>query len=297
MTSELLNQLHVQAWRLRAKPEIQVVSAPPETVEPEGIPVPSTETQAVQEVPALDDDAQVGAIESEPFVAALGGHQVPVLAPVMVASEPALTAPEMREEPEHVIPDISEPLVSDPVAVADWTTLQSMINTGLLCPSCNTNNAVMGDGSQQAQWLFVFDSPTTTDLREGQICNGRAGGLYDALLSACGMARTSVYTTTVFKCAPTDDLSLSPACHAILRRQIELIAPKVVVAFGEFAAQSVLKANEPLDALRKQTQTCFSTGVRVVPTYSPLQMLEHNELKAEVWRDLSTALRWYRQLP
>ena len=288
----LLDQLHVQAWRLRSKPQAQGVCSLPEHVVLAPVTISEPTASGTLAAPALGLGDQIATVESVATPPPQSVARVPTIAPVMLAPEPTQPAPPIHEE---VVPIVAESVATDPVAIADWARLQSMTNTGLLCPSCNTNNSVLGHGSQQAEWLFVFDSPTSTDLREGQICNGRAGSLYEALLSVCGMDRAKVYTTTVFKCAPTDDLRLSPACHDILRRQIELIEPKVVVAFGEFAAQSVLKANEPLDALRQQARTCFSTGVRVVPTYSPLQMLEHNELKAEVWRDLSTALRWYRQ--
>lgn len=292
----LLDQLHVQAWRLRSQSVQQASESLPESIELGSVATPEDVTVGVSDYTAQQDVEPIVTIEPEAATTPQADVQVPTLtptmAPVMPVPEPAESMPKILAAPEAVV---AEPATTDPVAVADWAALQSMINTGLLCPSCNTNNAVLGHGSQQAEWLFVFDSPTSTDLRERQICNGRAGSLYDALLAACGFERAQVYTTTVFKCAPTDDLSLSPACHDILRRQIELIEPKVVVAFGEFAAQSVLKANEPLGVLRQQLQTCFSTGVRVVPTFSPLQMLEHNELKADVWHDLSAALRWYRQ--
>ena len=88
----------------------------------------------------------------------------------------------------------------------------------------------------------------------------------------------------------SEDLSQSPNCDKILHRQIELIQPDVVIAFGEFAAQSVIKANESLEILRTTEQTCFRTKVPIVPTYTPSQMLDEPSLKAAVWQDMKRCI-------
>ncbi|RBP51631.1 DNA polymerase [Arenicella xantha] len=199
--------------------------------------------------------------------------------------------PPITSAPQAIVP-VPPPIKSaaNPLDDAGWQTLQGIIDAGNLCPTCSSDNAILGYGDTQAEWMFVFDAPTSIDLQGGQLCSGRAGKLFDAMLQAIGLERGMVYVTSVFKCAPTDDLALSPACHSMLRRQIELVQPTVVIAFGEFVAQSVLKANESLAQLREQPQRCFSTQIPIVPTYSPTQMLEDSQLKSQVWNDLKLAI-------
>ena len=109
----------------------------------------------------------------------------------------------------------------------------------------------------------------------------------------------------MFKCAPTDDLTLTPQCNAILTQQINLVMPKVIVTFGEFAAQAVIKSNLSLNSLREQDNELFTNQAQnsripvipipVIPTFTPAQMLDDNSLKAMVWADLKKALRLFEQ--
>ena len=96
---------------------------------------------------------------------------------------------------------------------------------------------------------------------------------------------------SIFKCAPTDDLSITPQCDALVLRQIELVSPKVVISFGEFASQALLKSNSMLEVLRDNEQRCFRTQKIIIPTYTPQEMLDDSTLKAKVWSDLKKAIR------
>ena len=136
----------------------------------------------------------------------------------------------------------------------------------------------------------MVDAPSKAELQQEQILVGRAGKLFDAMLNALGLTRDIVYCSSVFKCAATENLGESPQCDDILARQISLIEPKVIVTFGEFAAQKVIKANEPLASLRQSKQQCYTSNVVIVPTYSPAEMLNDASLKPSVWQDLKRAL-------
>jgi len=172
-----------------------------------------------------------------------------------------------------------------------WPDLQKLIETNEHCPSCGWGNAYLGAGQQDADWMFIIDAPNSRDIQAKALFSGRAGQLFDAMLNALGLDRERVYSTSVFKCAPTDDLSVTPQCDELVHRQIQLVSPKVVVTFGEFAAQSVIKSNSPLPSLRSvQGQHCFRSTTLVVPTYSPTEMLDDASLKAHVWADLKQAL-------
>jgi DNA polymerase len=177
-----------------------------------------------------------------------------------------------------------------PMAALDWQGLQRLIDDQSQCQSCGSANSILGSGDPKADWLFVTDAPTSMDLESQQMFSGRAGQLYEAMLLAVGLTRDSVYTTSVFKCATSDDISIIPSCEKLLQRQIELVQPKVIVAFGEFAAQSVVKSNEGLESLRSQELRCYQTKVRIVVSYSPWQLLDQPSLKAGAWQDLKKCL-------
>ncbi len=182
------------------------------------------------------------------------------------------------------------PLMPDPIEQLDWQGLQRLVDNQSQCQSCGPANSILGSGDAKADWMFVTDAPTSTDLSSQQLFSGRAGQLYQAMLSAVGLTRESVYTTSVFKCATSDDISVIPSCEKLLHRQIELIQPKVVIAFGEFASQSVAKSNEGLESLRSQDLRCYQTKVPIVASYSLLQLLDQPTLKAGAWQDLKKCL-------
>lgn len=182
------------------------------------------------------------------------------------------------------------PVMPDPIEQLDWQGLQRLVDNQSQCQSCGPANSILGSGDAKADWMFVTDAPTSTDLSSQQLFSGRAGQLYQAMLSAVGLTRESVYTTSVFKCATSDDISVIPSCEKLLHRQIELIQPKVVIAFGEFASQSVAKSNEGLESLRSQDLRCYQTKVPIVASYSLLQLLDQPTLKAGAWQDLKKCL-------
>lgn len=222
----------------------------------------------------------------------------PVLAPIAMPSETAATSDPATAsfDPTAAAPidpatnRVAERPTLNPMAELDWQGLQGLIDDQNQCQSCGSANSILGSGDPKADWLFVTDAPTSMDLESQQMFSGRAGQLYEAMLLAVGQNRDSVYTSSVFKCATSDNISVIPSCEKLLQRQIELIQPKVVIAFGEFAAQSVVKSNEGLESLRSQELRCYQTKVRVVVSYSPWQLLDQPSLKAGAWSDLKKCL-------
>lgn len=191
----------------------------------------------------------------------------------------------------------SEPLLEqtsqdDPL---DWLGLAQLISpdtpASAQCQSCSEQNSLLGSGSKIADWLFISDAPSSREVAAGAFFDGRAGQLFEAMLQALSLDRDGVYCTSIFKCAPTDDLSSSPQCGEWVHQQIALLKPKVVITFGEFTAQALLKSNESLVQLREGTHVCLRSDVTVIPTYSPREMLEEPHLKAQVWADLKKAIQ------
>ncbi|MCG2634236.1 MAG: uracil-DNA glycosylase, partial [Gammaproteobacteria bacterium] len=123
----------------------------------------------------------------------------------------------------------------------DWSELQT---TAANCQACalhrGRNQVVFGSGSQSADWLFVGEGPGAEEDRQGQPFVGRAGQLLTAMLKAIGLRRSQVYIANVVKCRPPENRNPTPdemeACAPLLKRQIELLKPRVIVALGGVAA-------------------------------------------------------------
>lgn len=282
----ILKEMGVQQWRLRsAANTVEIETAPPEPLnEPtaekigQGIARPDVAKPHIVE-PRIAE----GSIERSDVVDS-SKADTPHVNTQPVAAPLPLT-------PVSATPKPKAPAVTqDPISELDWQGLQGLVDGQSQCVSCGVGKSLLGAGDPNASWLFVIDAPHSQDVMSQQLLNARAGQLFDAMLSAIGLERGSVYMTSVFKCVASGDLSQTPNCDKILHRQIELVQPQVVVALGEFAAQSAIKANESLDVLRASAQHCFRTKVPIVPTYTPAQMLEEPTLKAAVWEDLKRCL-------
>lgn len=188
----------------------------------------------------------------------------------------------------------SAPVTDTPLEKAsdqlDWPEMENLLIAGTQCKSCSAQNSLLGSGARTADWLFICDSPNSKEVAASAFFDGRAGQLFEAMLHAMTLARQQVYCTSIFKCAPTEDLSSFPQCGDWVHQQIALIKPAVIIVFGEFTAQTMLKSNEPLDRLRESVQLCRRSDTKVIATYSPRDMLDEPHLKAQVWADLKKAM-------
>ena len=137
------------------------------------------------------------------------------------------------------------------------------------------NQYVMGSGDAKADWLFIADAPSADDLQAGHPFGGQAGQLLDKMLIAIQLQRSKNVFLTY----------LSQAEY--LTRQIELIQPKLIFAFGEIAAQTLTQSKVPLDELRGKVHDY--QGVALVVSYPPAHLLTHTQDKAKAWSDLCLA--------
>ncbi len=174
--------------------------------------------------------------------------------------------------------------------VDSWASVVESMQAETSCAACGASNPILGEGKQDADWLFLIDAPTSVDIKEQKLLSGRAGKLFDAILAAMDLQREEVYLTSVFKCAPSDDYKLNPSCSPLLDRQLKLIEPHKVVAFGEFTAQTFMRSNDPLERLRKDLHQSRQRQCTVAATHSLQDMLHNPSLKGLVWRDLRLLL-------
>ena len=184
------------------------------------------------------------------------------------------------------------------ISSLDWSGLHQAINT---CTRCELHQSrtqgVPGVGDQQAEWLLIGEAPGAEEDRQGQPFVGQAGKLLDAMLAAIGQSRAkNVYIANVLKSRPPANRDPLPqevaACAPYLVRQIELVNPRIILALGRFAAQSLLQTDTPIGRLRGQVHQY--RGIPLVVTYHPAYLLRNPADKAKVWDDLLLARRVWR---
>ena len=182
-----------------------------------------------------------------------------------------------------------------------WDELAQTVAQCRACKLCGTRrNTVFGVGDQQADWLIVGEAPGVNEDIQGEPFVGHAGKLLDNMLRAVGLDRQhNVYIANVLKCRPPGNRNPEPEevaqCEPFLRRQVQLLQPKIIVAMGRFAVQSLLGTTEAigkLRGLRHQYQ-----GVPVVVTYHPAYLLRSLPDKAKAWADLCLALEIVKNQP
>jgi len=178
-------------------------------------------------------------------------------------------------------------------ASLDWDGLAAAVAACTRCPLHQTRTqGVLGVGDRNADWLVVGEAPGAEEDRLGEPFVGQAGKLLDAMLAAIGQARgCNVYIANVLKSRPPGNRDPSPdevaACVPYLERQIDLIKPKIILALGRFAAQSLLLTDTPIGRLRGRVHEY--RGVPLVVTYHPAYLLRNPADKAKVWEDLVLA--------
>jgi uracil-DNA glycosylase len=149
-------------------------------------------------------------------------------------------------------------------------------------------NIVFGQGNAEADLMFVGEAPGRDEDEQGLAFVGAAGKLLTKIVEAMGYTREDVYIANVIKCRPPNNRNPEPdevaSCRPFLEEQIRLIAPRVIVTLGTFAAQALLETDESIGRLRGRWRT--ARGVRVMPTFHPAFLLRSPERKKDVWEDM-----------
>jgi len=190
---------------------------------------------------------------------------------------------------------------ADRIAQMDWDALERAVAACTACELSRTRNrTVFGVGHRAAEWMLVGEAPGAEEDARGEPFVGQAGRLLDNMLDAVGLTRSgttprSVYIANVLKCRPPGNRNPEPGevahCDPFLKRQIELINPKIVLVMGRFAAQSLLGTDASIASLRGKVHRIDVAGrsVAVVVTYHPAYLLRNLADKAKSWADLCLA--------
>ena len=148
---------------------------------------------------------------------------------------------------------------------------------------------VFGVGNPNADLMFVGEAPGADEDVQGEPFVGRAGQLLTKIIESIGLQRSDVYIANVIKCRPPQNRNPEPdevaSCQPFLLRQIETIQPRVIVALGTFAAQTLLNTVVPISRLRGQLHD-FRGGAKVIPTFHPAFLLRSPDRKRDVWEDM-----------
>ena len=200
-----------------------------------------------------------------------------VAAPSPVAPEP--------------VPEIAPVIIAaPPPAAMAWDELAATVAACRRCRLCEARKqAVLGVGDVNADWLFVGEGPGAEEDQRGEPFVGQAGKLLDNMLAAIGLKRgEDVYIANAVKCRPPENRTPAPeeaaACRPYLERQIELIQPRLIVALGRPAAQTLLQTEIKIAAVRGKLHDY--RGIPLIVTYHPAYLLRTLMDKAKAWEDL-----------
>jgi DNA polymerase len=255
---------------------------------------------------------------------ALSPGQPTALAPARPAAQPPAPPPAARE-PIAVAPDIlreepaargaaapAAPAIPSATAVAsapgqaaaviaklDWPALRQAVADCRACTLCSSRKqTVFGVGHPSAHWMLVGEAPGAQEDEQGEPFVGAAGQLLDAMLRALRLTREEegdparrIYIANTLKCRPPGNRNPQPEelarCEPFLLRQLELVRPKIILAMGRFAVQSLLRSSEAIGKLRGRVHRY--QGVPLVVTYHPAYLLRNLPDKARTWEDLCLA--------
>jgi len=184
-----------------------------------------------------------------------------------------------------------------PSAIDKLDSLEEIAKKVKKCTRCplyeTATNPVPGEGNPKAELVCVGEAPGAKEDETGRPFVGQAGQLLTKILAAIDLTREQVFICNVLKHRPPGNRNPRPeeveACSPYLIRQLELIKPKVIVAFGTFAAQTLLNSKTPIGQLRGLVHKYH--GIPLVVTYHPAALLRNPAWKRPTWEDVKLARR------
>ncbi|MHB9101119.1 MAG: uracil-DNA glycosylase [Sulfuricella sp.] len=175
----------------------------------------------------------------------------------------------------------------------DWVELKAAVAG---CTACELHKSrtrtVFGAGDENADWLFIGEAPGADEDAQGEPFVGQAGKLLDNMLKSIGLKRgDNVYIANVVKSRPPSNRNPLPdeiaACMPYLKRQIELIQPKLIITLGKIASETLLGREATIASLRGKVHAY--QGIPLIVTYHPAYLLRTLQDKAKAWEDLCLA--------
>ncbi len=225
---------------------------------------------------------------------------VPLSAPARAAAAPATPA-RPAASLSVVAPPVSAPAAPGPedihlprpVGAAGLALTREELGDCQRCKLCTgRRNLVFGVGNPEADLVFVGEAPGADEDAQGEPFVGKAGQLLTKMIEAMGFARGDVYICNVIKCRPPGNRNPEPdevaACEPFLKKQLAALRPRMIVALGKFAAQSLCRESTPITRLRGNFRSY--EGIQVMPTFHPAFLLRDPSRKREAWSDLQQVI-------
>ena len=216
--------------------------------------------------------------------------------PLPKAAAKSSPAPELAEPKFPVSPVVPPSSLFEATNKTAPETLPIVRSDLGECTRCKLhktrNKIVFGDGSPQADLVFVGEGPGADEDAQGLPFVGRAGKLLTQMIEAMGLKRPDVYICNVVKCRPPGNRQPEKdeveACSPFLFRQLDVIQPKVIVCLGATAAQTLLQTNRGISHFRGEWLEY--RGFKMMATYHPAYLLRNPAAKSEVWKDLQKVM-------
>jgi uracil-DNA glycosylase len=208
---------------------------------------------------------------------------------------PTIVAPEPPALPRA--PAVTSDLFTSPGLGATRTLDELRTHIGD-CQRCklapHRTHLVFGVGNPRARLVFVGEAPGRDEDAKGEPFVGRAGQLLTEIITkGMKLRREDVYIANVIKCRPPEnrnpELDEVASCEPFLVRQLQLIAPEVIVALGKFAVQSLLRTKAPITQLRGRWYDY--QGIKLMPTFHPAYLLRNPGDKRLVWEDIQKVMK------
>jgi uracil-DNA glycosylase len=219
---------------------------------------------------------------------------------------PILPKPFSKPDLQKVLPAAAPrmPPLPVPAGASLFDVVDRIVDDTLLriredlgeCTRCklhkNRHSIVFGDGNPKAELVFVGEGPGADEDAQGLPFVGRAGKLLTQMIEAMGLQRKNVYICNVMKCRPPENRQPEDdeinTCSPFLLRQLDVIAPKVIVCLGAVAAKMLLQTNRGISQFRGQWLEY--RGSKLMATYHPAYLLRNPNAKGEVWKDLQKVM-------
>ncbi len=244
---------------------------PPDAVRRSDVEVPAVRRSAVEGTPPPEQKPR------------LGRYEMP--------TEPSAPAESAAPDAGLVIGDRT------PSPLSQLQSLGDVAKAVAACTGCSLHasarNPVPGEGNPNAGFVIVGEAPGAEEDATGRPFVGQSGQLLEKIIGAIGFTREDVFICNVLKHRPPGNRNPAPdeiaACSPYLLRQLELLQPRVILALGTFAAQTLLQTDLTLGKLRGQIHRYY--GVPLIVTYHPAALLRNPNWKRPTWEDVQLARR------
>lgn len=207
-----------------------------------------------------------------------------------------------------IILQVKESVKENKISVANenWMKSDTLDNFAIEISDCRKckvlasgrKQIVFGSGNPNADVVVVGEAPGADEDEQGKPFVGRAGKLLTDILKAINFTREEIFICNILKCRPPDNRNPLPDeienCEPYLFKQLEMIKPKLILAVGTFASQTLLRSKEPLGKLRGRFHVY--KGIKMMVTYHPAALLRNPNWKKPTWEDVQLFRKEYDKL-